>query len=135
MFGWNLQIRQGHLQIVSIGTKQISGRIINQVFSNCAIKSTAEKNCQNKNCQIWKKIDIRNLFWKEGRLAVGIWPLWLGQSMVSDDMCDQLFSALFDEWQYFANCSLSRFGEWQQRVVSLPEERLKSHFTNFLKTI
>ena len=63
-----------------------------------------------KRSSIWKKMDIRNVFWKVGWFVGGnLTFLWFGQIMVSDDMCDKSCSALLDEWRYFANPSLSWF--------------------------
>ncbi len=52
-------------------------------------------------------------------------------SMVSDDMCDEWCSAIFDEWRRFAGRSLSRFGE-ACRVSSKGKSR--KCVTDFFKT-
>ncbi len=48
---------------------------------------------------------------KRGEVEGGdltFWEAW--SSMVSDDMCDESCSTIFDENRYFADRSLSRFG-------------------------
>ncbi len=61
-------------------------------------ESPTEKNRQNRNRQIWKKIDIRKMFLKKGGEVEGGDLTFLAwSSMVSDDMCDESCSAIFDE--------------------------------------
>ena len=58
----------------NLGSKYQSGP------SNLAIKSPAEKMGWNGNRQIWKKIDIRNVFWKKRKVGVfdlgGLVKVW-----------------------------------------------------------
>jgi len=59
-------------------SERISGREVNRISRNVRSnllqsESPTEKNRQNEYRQIWKKVDVRKMFWKEGRLRVGIW--------------------------------------------------------------
>jgi len=87
----------------SIGRQErISGREVYRISRNVRSnllqsESPTEKNRQSEYRQIWKKVDVRKMFWKEGRLRVGIWPFLAWSSMVSDDVCDESCSAIFDE--------------------------------------
>ena len=60
-------------------------------------ESPTEKNRQNGNRQIWKKVDVRKMFLKRGEVEGGDLTFWAWSSMVSDDMCDESCSAIFDE--------------------------------------
>ena len=61
-------------------------------------ESPTEKNRQNEYRQIWKKVDVRkNVLKRGGGLRVGIWTFLAWSSMVSDDVCDESCSAIFDE--------------------------------------
>ena len=57
--------------------ERISGREVNRISRNVRSnllqsESPTEKNRQNECRHIWKKVDVRKIFWKEGRLRVGI---------------------------------------------------------------
>ena len=54
--------------------------------------SPTEKISWNRICQICKKIDVRYLFSKGCYCSLAF-----GQVMASDDMCDGLFYAIFNE--------------------------------------
>ena len=60
-------------------------------------ESPTEKNRQNEYRQIWKKIDIRKNVLKRGEVEGGDLTFLAWSSMVSDDMCDESCSAIFEE--------------------------------------
>ena len=81
-----------------------------------ALKYPMGKIACDKARQIWKKMEIRNLFWKD----VVVWPgrlvkLW--RVTISVPACS-LPCLISDD--YLTNRFLSRFGEWWLWVVSLP---------------
>ena len=60
-------------------------------------ESPTEKNRQNENRQIWKKVDVRKNVLKRGEVEGGDLTCLAWSSMVSDDVCDESYCAIFDE--------------------------------------
>ncbi len=134
MFGWNLRNRQDHLRIVSIGTEQISGREINRVSQNVRSNLLQKRTVRTEIIRSGKRWISEICFekragWGWGFDLCGLAKVWWVMICV---MNRSLPYSMSDD--YFANRSLSRFGEWRRRVVSLSKESLKSCFTNFFKT-
>ncbi len=88
MFRWNLWNRQDCLWNELSLSERSKSRVAKSIGSlkTCDRISYGKERSERKSSN-WKKIDIRKLFLKEGGFGMGIWPLWLGQGMVSDDMC------------------------------------------------
>ena len=95
------------------------------------IESPTEKSRQNENRQIWKKIDIRKMFWKEGRLRVGIWPFWRGQVWWVT-ICVTNRALPYSMSNDILRIVLCR--GLVRRVVSLPKESLGKLVTDSFKT-
>ena len=121
----------------SIGRQErISGREVYRISRNVRSnllqsESPTEKNRQNENRQIWKKIDVRKMFWREGRLRVGVWPFWRGQVWWVT-ICVTNRALPYSMSNDILRIVLCR--GLVRRVVSLPKESLGKLVTDFFKT-
>ena len=104
-------------------------------LSKRAIKSPKEKNGQNESHQSGKRCILETCCRRRDGLGVGFWPLWLGQSMVSDDICDWIVHC--HVWWVTIFCGSFSVKVWlvmtTRRISS--KRKFEEAFTNFLKTV
>ena len=118
-------------------SERISGREVNRISRNVRSnllqsESPTEKNRQNEYRQIWKKVDVRKMFWKRGEVKggdltfCGFGQVWWVTMCVTNRA---LPCSMSNDILRIVLCrGLVR------RVVSLPKESLGKLVTDFFKT-